>query len=197
MKTLATAKTWEKTKVQYLVRHKSGRYYARLFQNGKEVWKPLGTAHLSIAQARLAEMLKEHRGRKGKEIDSTNAKMTFADAAELDQRKLDGELTLERRTRKYYREVLASLLKSWPRLPSTEPRRIGPNAPKSWAIRHGRTFRATRYNGTLSLLRRIFQSRFVDHRLVSCMAPRTRSLLCLSRSQARMPVFRRPLHRSG
>ena len=30
-------KTWEKTKVQFLVRHKSGRYYARLFLNGKEI----------------------------------------------------------------------------------------------------------------------------------------------------------------
>jgi|694.fasta_scaffold55200_1 hypothetical protein len=34
-KTLAAAKTWEKTKVQFLVRHKSGRHYARLFRNGK------------------------------------------------------------------------------------------------------------------------------------------------------------------
>jgi len=88
------------------------------------VWKTLKTAHLSIAQARLAEMLKEHRGRKGKEVDSANAKMTFADAAELDQRQLDAELTLKRRTRKYYREVLAALLKSWPGLASMDLRRI-------------------------------------------------------------------------
>ena len=158
MKTPAAAKTWEKTKVQYLVRHKSGRYYARLFQNGKEVWKTLKTAHLSIAQARLAELLKEHRGRKGKQIDSTNAKMTFADAAELDQQKLDAELTLKRRTRKYYREVLAALLKSWPGLAETELRRISPAALKAWAIRYGNMFSATRYNGTLSLLRRILQT---------------------------------------
>ncbi len=109
MKTLAAVKTWEKTKVQFLVRHKSGRYYARLFQNGKETWKSLKTDHLSIAQARLAELLKEHRGRKGKQIVPANAKMTFADAAELDQQKLDEELALKRRTRKYYREVLAAL----------------------------------------------------------------------------------------
>ena len=158
MKTLAAVKTWEKTKVQFLVRHKSGRYYARLFQNGKETWKTLKTDHFSIAQAKLAELLKEHRGRKGKQIDPANAKMTFADAAELDQQKLDEELALKRRTRKYYREVLAALLESWPGLAETELRRITPMALKAWAVRYGKMFSASRYNGTLSLLRRILQS---------------------------------------
>jgi hypothetical protein len=36
-----------------------------------------------VAEARLAEKLKEHRERKGKEIDSSNAKMTFGDAGTL------------------------------------------------------------------------------------------------------------------
>ena len=67
-------KTWEKTKVQFLVRHKSGRYYARLFQNGKEVWKSLKTAHLSVAQARLADLLKEHRKNKGREVDPSKGR---------------------------------------------------------------------------------------------------------------------------
>jgi hypothetical protein len=158
MKTLTTAKTWEKTKVQHLVRHKSGRYYARLFLNGKEIWKSLKTSHLSVAQAKLAELLKEHRERKGKEIDSTNAKMTFAQAAELDQQTVDEEVTLKRRTRKYYREVLASLLKSWPGLGDMELRRITVPALKEWATRYAKSFSATRYNGTLSLLRRILQT---------------------------------------
>ncbi len=39
-------KTWEKTKVQNLVRHKSGRYYARTFGNNKEIWK--SSAHRSF-----------------------------------------------------------------------------------------------------------------------------------------------------
>ena len=29
----------QKTRLQNLVRHKSGRYYARLYLNGKELWK--------------------------------------------------------------------------------------------------------------------------------------------------------------
>ena len=54
-------KTWEKTKVQNLLRHKSGRYYARTFGNNKENWKSLRTDHFSVAKARLAEFLREHR----------------------------------------------------------------------------------------------------------------------------------------
>ena len=58
-------KVWTKTGKDNLVRHKSGRYYARVFGNGKEVWKSLKTSHFSVAQARLAEFLKDHRQRVG------------------------------------------------------------------------------------------------------------------------------------
>ena len=87
MKDPTSFKTWEKTKVQNLLRHKSGRYYARLFQNGKEVWKALKTAHLSVARARLADILKEHRKNKGREVDPSNAKLTFAQAAALHKKR--------------------------------------------------------------------------------------------------------------
>ena len=61
MKDSTGSKTWEKTKVQNLVRHKSGRYNARLFLNGKEIWKSLKRAHLSVAQARPADYIAEKR----------------------------------------------------------------------------------------------------------------------------------------
>jgi hypothetical protein len=55
-------KTWENAREQNFVRHKSGRYYARTFSNGKEVRKTLQTAHFFVAKARLAEFLRrKHR----------------------------------------------------------------------------------------------------------------------------------------
>src|SRR6476646_8688817 len=74
-------KTWERTRLQNLVRHKSGRYYARAFAGGKEVWKSLKTSHFSVAQARLAEFLKEHRERASNANGGVSAKMTFGEAA--------------------------------------------------------------------------------------------------------------------
>ena len=64
-------KTWEKTREQNLVRHKSGRYYARTFGNGKEIWKSLRTAHFSVAKARLAEFLRDHREKQAAPLDHT------------------------------------------------------------------------------------------------------------------------------
>ena len=46
-------KTWNKTKVQGLMRHKSGRYYARLYVGDKEKWVSLKTNLLSVAKARM------------------------------------------------------------------------------------------------------------------------------------------------
>jgi hypothetical protein len=46
---------WQKTKVQFLLKNSdSGVYYARLYRDGKEIWKSLKTDAFSVAQARLA-----------------------------------------------------------------------------------------------------------------------------------------------
>src|SRR5262252_17630 len=82
---------WNKTGKENLVRHKSGRYYARVSAGGKEVWKSLKTLHLSVAQARLAEFLKEHRQRVGNGGGDSlvSVKMAFGAAAEEHLRNLD------------------------------------------------------------------------------------------------------------
>lgn len=140
-----------------LVRHKSGRYYARLYLNGKEVWKSLKTSHFSVAEARLAVIQKEHREQRGKEFDAANAKMTFGQAATLHMQRLDENVSLKRLTRTYWRAVNAALLRSWSGLENTEARRITPAACREWATQYAKSFSATRYNGALSHLRRIFE----------------------------------------
>jgi hypothetical protein len=64
-----------------LLRHQNGRYYARLFRAGKEIWKSLDTSHYAVAEARLGNERQKHRA--AKEVDPSNAKMTFGQAAEL------------------------------------------------------------------------------------------------------------------
>src|SRR5262245_42311414 len=96
---------WNKTGKENLVRHKSGRYYARVAGGGKEVWKSLRTSHLSVAQARLAEFLKEHRQRVGNggggKDSAISAKMIFGQAATEHLRNLDNNVRLKPRTRAY------------------------------------------------------------------------------------------------
>jgi hypothetical protein len=89
-------KVWARTKQKNLVRNvKTNRYYARVFTGGKEVWKSLGTSHYSVAQAKLAEFLREHRQRVGTggggKDSGVSAKMTFQEAAEIHLRNLDAD----------------------------------------------------------------------------------------------------------
>jgi hypothetical protein len=64
MKRVKSAKIWEKTRRQNLWRHRSGIYYARLFNAGKQIWRSLKTPLFSVAEARLDAQLTEHRKHK-------------------------------------------------------------------------------------------------------------------------------------
>jgi len=82
-------KTWQITRLQNLLRHKSGRYYARAFAGGKEVWRSLKASHFSVAQTKLAEFLKEHRQRLSSANPEVSAKMTFGDGVAIHLSNLD------------------------------------------------------------------------------------------------------------
>jgi len=148
-------KTWKKTRLQNLVRHKSGRYYARAFAGGKEVWKSLKTSHFSVAQAKLAEFLKEHRERVSNANGEVSAKMTFSEAAAVHLRNLDDNLSIKPRTRDYWRECLAALQKSWLGLSEIEIRKITQADCKKWASAYAKKVSPTRYNNTVSVLRHV------------------------------------------
>jgi hypothetical protein len=144
-------KTWERTRLQNLLRHKSGRYYARAFAGGKEVWKSLKTSHFSVAEARLAEFLKEHRERRSNGNGEVSAKMTFGEAAAIHLRNLDDNLRLKPRTRDYWQECLAALQKCWPDLYEMEIRKITQADCKKWASAYAKKASPTRYNNTVSV----------------------------------------------
>jgi integrase len=148
-------KTWARTGRRNLIRHKSGRYYARAFAGGKEVWQSLKTSHYSVAQARLAEFLKEHRGRASNGNGGVSAKMTFGEAAAVHLRNLDDNLRIKPSTRDYWRRRLLALIKSWPGLNETEVRKITQVACKEWASTYGKKASPTNYNNTIALLRHV------------------------------------------
>jgi integrase len=155
VKQCKSTKTWEKTRLKNLVRHKSSRYYARAFAGGKEVWKSLKTSHFSVAQARLAEFLKEHRQRISNGNGQVSAKMTFGEPAAIHLRNLDDNPRIKPRTRDYWRQRLAALIKSWPGLSEMEIRKITQADCKKWASTYAKKASPTNYNNTLALLRHI------------------------------------------
>jgi integrase len=155
MKRQKTGKTWQRTRHQNLIRHKSGGYYARAYANGKEIWQSLKTLHLSVAQAKLAEFLKEHRERVSNGSGEVSAKMTFGEAAAIHLRNLEDNLSIKQRTRDYWRECLMALQKSWPGLSEIEVRKVTKTDCQQWARTYRKAVSPTRYNNTLSVLRHV------------------------------------------
>jgi integrase len=150
-------KTWQKTRLQNLLKHKSGRYYARAFAGGKEIWRSLDTSHFSVAQARLAEFLKDHRERYRNSPDAgPAAKMTFGEAAVIHLQNLNDNRDIKESTRHYWRQCLASLVKSWPKLNETEVRRISKKDCEAWAKRYRKTSSPVRFNNTVAILQHVF-----------------------------------------
>jgi integrase len=149
-------KTWEKTREQNLVRHKSGRYYARTFNNNKEIWKSLRTAHFSVAKARLAEFLREHRETQVHGLSEASAKMTFGEALKIHQQNQADDVTIKPTTRHYWKQIFVALLKTWPGLADREIRRITKTDCNEWARRFRKIASSTRYNNTLAGLRHVF-----------------------------------------
>jgi integrase len=150
-----TAKTWKPTRHQNLLRHKSGRYYARAYASGKEIWQSLKTSHLSVAQARLAEFLKDHRQRRGNGNGEVSAKMTFGEAAAIHVQNLDDNPRIKPRTRDYWRQRLTALLKSWPGLSEAEVRKITSADCKKWAGMFAKKVSPTNFNNTVALVRHV------------------------------------------
>ena len=157
MKLRKSTKTWQKTRKPNLLRHKSGRYYARGFAGGKEVWKSLKTSHYSVAQARLAEFLKEHRERRSNGNGEVSAKMTFCEALKIHQQNQADDVTIKPTTRHYWRQIFVALLKSWPGLADREIRRITKTDCKEWSRNFREVASPTRYNNTLAGLRHVFE----------------------------------------
>jgi integrase len=157
MKPRNSTKTWQKTRKPNLLRHKSGSYYARAFAGGKEVWKSLKTSHYSVAEAKLAEFLKEHRERVSNANGEVSAKMTFGEALKIHQQNQADDVTIKPATRRYWNQIFVALLKSWPDLADREIRRVTVTECKEWARTFRKVASPTRYNNTLSGLRHVFE----------------------------------------
>ena len=159
MKQRKATKTWEKTRLQNLVRHKSGRYYARAYIGGKEVWRSLKTSHYSVAQAKLTEFLKDHRRRVADRTiarGEVSGKMTFCAALKIHQRNQSDNVDIKPSTLHYWNQIFAALLKSWPGLANREIRRITKTECEEWARDFRKSASPTRWNNTLTGLRHVF-----------------------------------------
>jgi hypothetical protein len=119
------ARNWQPRQYSNLIRYvPSGKYYARIRVKGKLLRKSLKTTKISIAKLRLTDFEKAARRDAESRTEAFEGKMTFAEAAEVYSRRVDGDASLKRRTKDYHSQRGKALLKSWPELKTLELRRI-------------------------------------------------------------------------
>jgi integrase len=148
---------WTKAPVANLVRYEpSGVYFARAKVHGKLVRKSLDTNILSVAKLRLADLLDtEHRAVAPSQTKIIG-KMTFGDALAVFKERQKHATEIKERTKEYNERAAETLLKTWPGLEQTDVKRITKFECLEWRSRFGKKYSPTVTNGTLSILRRVF-----------------------------------------
>jgi integrase len=123
---------WNPTQVQFLYRHRNGRYYVRTFAGGKEKWTSLRTKLLTVARNRMKEHVDaaERQRTTGNTAEAVG-KMTFDEAVATYREQL--KVTAIRPNTKAYREAgLKLVLRTWKDVEALNVRRITSKMVEDW-----------------------------------------------------------------
>ena len=93
-------KTWSKTNVGNLVKHRSSGYYARLYVGGKERRTSLRTKVLEVAKARLREQQRDAASIEPIARPAKSGRMTVAMEIERIMSDIHAKIPMRRRGRK-------------------------------------------------------------------------------------------------
>jgi integrase len=164
MKTAATrqsstepGKVWQPTQYSNLIRYvPSGTFFARLRVGGNLIRKSLKTDLLTVAKLRLADLEKNERGFVETRKTASKGRMTFGDCLAIFKAQTETSSLLKPAGKRYHAEVINSILNSWPNVEALDVRRISANDCNSWAAKFSSQYSASRFNGTVGVLRAIF-----------------------------------------
>ena len=130
---------WSPTQVQFLYRHKNGRYYVRTYAGGKGNWTSLKTKLLSVAKNRMKEHVEavERHRTTGNSVEAVG-KLTFGEAIHSYRQQLAAS-DVRPNTKAYRESGLKLVLRSWEGVEAINVRRITSKTVEEW-LRH---FKAT------------------------------------------------------
>ncbi len=149
---------WQKTPVSNLFRYKpSGVYFARARVQGKLIRQSLKTDVFSVAQLRLADLIKEHRQMAEKQKAVERGKMFFGDVLAIFQLRLGEAHHLKPAAKLYRQNTIDALLNTWPDLEDTDIRKISVGDCLTWASGFAKKYCPTFFNNTVGTLRQIFK----------------------------------------
>ena len=132
---------------------RTGTYFARAKVQGKTIRQSLETDVFTTAKLRLADKIKQFR----KPPPDVG---TFAEARALYESDLEAEHTLADQSRRYRKNCIAALLRTWPGLDETKLAKISESGCRDWARRFAAKHDEQYFNNTLETLRAIIDSDF-------------------------------------
>jgi integrase len=155
-------KTWSKTRVQGLMRHKTGNYYARLFVGGKEKWVSLKTHSLEVAKGKMRsdEEVSDVRDAQERKEEIRAGKMTVETAMELYKKHLAHRVVIKKikpSTEEFWHTALNSIRLSWPKLAEADVSDITAAECKSWFASFASENSPTYSNNVLHALKKVFE----------------------------------------
>ncbi len=147
---------WANSPVANLVRYvPSGIYFARARVGGKLIRRSLKTDVLSVAQLRLADLLKNERQVIESRASVSRGKMSFGDALAIYAARFEAKVELKPSAKLYRQKCIEALVKSWPGLVGMDVRKISERECLNWAARFAAKYSASVYNNTVGTLRHI------------------------------------------
>jgi integrase len=137
-------KTWQRTKTPGLLRHRGGRYYARLTLGGKTKFVPLKTDLLEIARQRFAEEKATVEKTRKAARATTSGIARMADLLELDRNALAARVDITEATRQRITNSVSYIEKTWPGFAEMRPDQVTRAEIEKWrarALKEGTGFR--------------------------------------------------------
>ncbi len=149
---------WVKAPVANMVRYQpSGIYFARARVGGKLIRQSLKTHVLSVAKLKLRDLLAGEEQRVTRQKTIAAGKMTVGDAWNLFTKRLENDPDIKPSTKKYQHEIFHALEKSWLGFKLLDIKKINKTECLTWRSEFAAGYSATRVNGAVSLLRRMFE----------------------------------------
>jgi len=132
-------------------------YFARFRVNGKLIRKSLKTDSITVAKLRLGDMEKAERQIAESHANVVRGKMSFKEALGIYRERVEGDVSIKRRTKNYYNERAKALLKAWPELEAADIGRITKTDCLNWGAAFSNETSATAFNNTVKVLRDVIE----------------------------------------
>ncbi len=149
-------KLWQKTSVTNLVRYKpSAKLFARVRVGGKLILKSLKTDKISVAQLRLADLVKQERQAFENQQAVAEGKLTFGAALKIYRERVKGDASLKQRTKDHREERISTILRTWPNIEKLDARKITKHDCLRWAANYKSS--PVNFNKTFQTLRAVME----------------------------------------